>query len=213
MLWQAAEEPENDRGVHAVAVVARGSPRDANGGGPAPTTAARAGIHRRTLMTAWPVVRGASLALLALTCAACDIPRDPRGTLDRVRGGTMRVGVAEHAPWVILRGGRRGEPAGTEPQLLGAFARELGARVAWTAGPEAELMDALERGDLDVVASGLTRSTAWGDRVALTRPYRTTRTVAGRRREHVMAVPPGENGWLRRLEAFLAAWGTTPPGS
>jgi ABC-type amino acid transport substrate-binding protein len=124
------------------------------------------------------------------------------------RGGTLRAGVAEHAPWVTLRDR---EPAGIEPQLLREFARALGARVAWTPGPEAELIDALARGELDVVASGLTRSTAWGDHVALTRPYRTTRTAAGRRREHVLAVPPGENGWLREVERFLAARGGLGP--
>ncbi len=106
------------------------------------------GVSR--FLRAWP-------ALLVVAGAACGIPRDPRGTLDRVRGGTMRVGVAARAPWVVLAGA---EPAGVEPRLLRTFARALGARIAWTPGAESELMEALERGELDVVAGGLTRSTA-----------------------------------------------------
>lgn len=152
-------------------------------------------------------------ALLAIVGIACGIPRDPRGTLDRVRGGTMRVGVAERAPWVILAGT---EPTGVEPQLLRSFARALGARIAWTPGVESELMEALERGELDVVAGGLTRSTAWHERVALTRPYRTTNTASGSGEdvsEHVMAVPPGENGWLGELETFLDARAVMPAGA
>lgn len=162
------------------------------------------------LLRAWP-------ALLAVAGAACGIPRDPRGTLDRVRGGTIRVGVAERAPWVVLG---RSEPTGTEPRLLRTFARGLGARITWTPGAESELMEALERGELDVVAGGITRSTAWRERVALTRPYRPTGAAHGPSGpvsrhvgEHVMAVPPGENGWLRALEASLDAGAVTPAGA
>jgi cytochrome c oxidase subunit 2 len=68
------------------------------------------------------------LALLAT--AACDLPRDPGGTLERVRGGTMRVGFVPTHPWVIATDG---EPGGIEPRLLRAFARELGARIEWVA--------------------------------------------------------------------------------
>ena len=146
-----------------------------------------------------------ALPMLAVVAVGCGIPRDPRGTLDRVRGSTMRVGVAGRAPWVVLAGT---EPTGTEPQVLCAFARALGARIAWTPGTESELLEALARGELDSVASGLTESSAWRERVALTRPYQTARTATGLREPasaHVMAVTPGENGWLRALETFLDA--------
>src|SRR3712207_7643050 len=49
------------------------------------------------------ILRSAALAsLLALVAAACDLPRDPEGTLQRVRGGTMRVGVVERRPWTTF---------------------------------------------------------------------------------------------------------------
>ena len=58
---------------------------------------------------------GFALALVSLA-AGCQFPRDPEGTLDRVEGGTLRVGVVEDPPWVEL-GGR--EPGGVEPEIVG----------------------------------------------------------------------------------------------
>ena len=146
-----------------------------------------------------------ALPMLAVVAVGCGIPRDPRGTLDRVRGGTMRVGVAGRAPWDVPAGT---EPAGAEPHLLRAFARTLGAHIVWTPGTESELLEALARGELDVVAGGLTGSSPWRERVALTRPYPPANSVSGPRQSasaHVLAVAPGENGWLRALETFLDA--------
>jgi hypothetical protein len=46
----------------------------------------------------------------------CDaLPRDSAGALNRVRGGELRVGVADHPPWVRFEGGR---VAGLEPELI-----------------------------------------------------------------------------------------------
>ena len=201
--------------------------------------------------------------------AACDFPRDPQGTLDRVRGDTMRVGWVANPPWVIHE---EGAPTGIEPALVREFARELGAEVEWLQGGESELMGALERFQLDLVIGGMTRQTPWGMRVALTSSYHTTPIAVGippsaapfldldgvrvavqtgtstaafleehdavpipvaelshargpvaapewelrelgmqpteiilYREQHVMAVPPGENGWLVRLDRFLHA--------
>jgi len=76
-------------------------------------------------------------------------------------------------------------------------------------------MEALQRYELDVVAAGLTRDTPWRSHVGLTAPYRidTTHTVAppGSSESHevirhrVMAVPPGENGFLFAIEDALEA--------
>lgn len=41
--------------------------------------------------------------ILALA-VACDFPRDAQDTLQRVRNGTMRVGVSENDPWVRFVG-------------------------------------------------------------------------------------------------------------
>lgn len=164
------------------------------------------GGGRGTPRTGGLMVAGAArlrVLLAALALASCGVPRDPGGTLERVRGGTLRVGTIAHPPWVVPTGGA---PQGVEVQIVRDFARELGATVRWVPGPEAELMEALERSDLDLVIGGVLSSSPWAGRVALTRPYRGTRAPAGNgERHHVMAVPPGENGWLVRLERFLRA--------
>ena len=114
------------------------------------------------------------VAVLALLPAGCGIPRDPEGTLERVRGGTLRAGITASAPWTTLEGGR---PGGVEVELVERFAGELGARVEWVDGSEADLIAALEMRELDLVVCGLTADTPWQARAAITRSYATTRVV------------------------------------
>ena len=114
------------------------------------------------------------VAVLALLPAGCGIPRDPEGTLERVRGGTLRAGITASAPWTTLEGGR---PGGVEVELVERFAGELGARVEWVDGSEADLVAALEMREVDLVVGGLTADTPWQARAAITRSYATTRVV------------------------------------
>jgi polar amino acid transport system substrate-binding protein len=118
--------------------------------------------------------RWSLLAIVAALLCSCQFPRDTEGTLDRVRGGVMRVGVTHVEPWVKLEGG---EPAGVEVELLQRFAQTLGARVEWVEGSESELMEALHGRQLDVVIAGLTRRSEWQRVAALTRPFVTYQVV------------------------------------
>jgi membrane-bound lytic murein transglycosylase MltF len=131
--------------------------------------------------------------------SGCGLPRDADSTLDRVRGRELRVGVTEHPPWVDLSDDRVG---GVEPALVRELASELSTRPSFRRGSESELLEALHRGELDLVAGGLEESSPWKGHVALTKPYHTdTRTGAKR----VLAVRAGENAWLVHVETFLAA--------
>jgi polar amino acid transport system substrate-binding protein len=113
----------------------------------------------------------------ALALGACDrFPRDPERTLERARGGVIRVGVAPNPPWTILGGA---EPGGVEADLARDFARSLDARITWVAGPESDLLRGLESFELDLVIGGLTDDTEWGKRVGLTRPYLRSATLVG----------------------------------
>jgi polar amino acid transport system substrate-binding protein len=114
------------------------------------------------------------VTILAVLAAGCGVPRDPEGTLDRVRGGTLRAGITASEPWTTLDGG---QPGGVEVELVERFAGELGARVAWVDGSEADLMAALEMRELDLVVGGLTADTPWQATAAITRSYATTRVV------------------------------------
>ena len=117
------------------------------------------------------------VALVALAVLpSCGIPRDPEGTLERVSGGTMRVGVTEHDPWVTFEDGRA---TGVEVELVEGFAAGLDARVRWIEGSESELMSALEFRELDVVIGGLTSTAPWATEVALTHPYYTSQVRVG----------------------------------
>jgi polar amino acid transport system substrate-binding protein len=118
--------------------------------------------------------RSCLLVIAAALLFGCQFPRDPEGTLDRVRGGVMRVGVTHAEPWVKLKGA---EPAGVEVELVERFAETLGARVEWVEGSESDLMEALHGRHLDVVIAGLTRRSEWQRVAALTRPYVTYEVV------------------------------------
>jgi polar amino acid transport system substrate-binding protein len=104
------------------------------------------------------------------------------GTLDRVEGGTMRVGVSDNEPWVNLDGQ---EPGGVEPEIVRRFAETIHAEIHWVQGDSEELVEALANGQLDVVVAGITRTSVYKKKVALTRPYVDT--------ELLLAHPEGES--------------------
>jgi polar amino acid transport system substrate-binding protein len=137
--------------------------------------------------------------LLLPLLAGCHFPDDPDGTLDRVQNGRLRAGLSARDPWTRLVDGK---PAGPEARLVEDFAAELNARVEWTVGSESDLLAALEERRLDLVVGGFTDDTPWEKRVALTEPYLELES-GGRTEKHVLAVAPGENRWLLRLEEFL----------
>ncbi|WAP51600.1 transporter substrate-binding domain-containing protein [Arthrobacter sp. ATA002] len=141
-------------------------------------------------------------AVLALAGASCsNFPADPEGTLERVTDGTLRVGVSHSPPATNIKGA---EPTGPETDLVRDFAASLDAGVEWLEGGEEYLMEALKQGDLDLVIGGLTESTPWTDKAALTAPYAESTNRWGQTRKHVLAVRMGENAFLTTLEEFLA---------
>lgn len=121
-----------------------------------------------------------AFALLPLLASCGELPRDPEGTLDRVSGGTMRVGITDNDPWAIYD---EGESTGAEVRILEGFAQDIDAEIEWHPGTEEDLMAALEVRELDAVIGGLTSTNPWSAKVALTHPYLTTSVV--------VAVPSG----------------------
>lgn len=155
-------------------------------------------ITRRAALTG--LLGGAALGLAA--CTSSGYPADPDRTLDRVTGGTLRAGVVHHPPHVDASGA---EPAGPEPDLIRSFAAAHDAEIAWTVSGEEALMTALEKGDVDLVAGGLTSDSPWTTHASLTRDYAEAAGPDGEPVKLVMAVPPGENQMLAALEAHLDA--------
>jgi polar amino acid transport system substrate-binding protein len=121
--------------------------------------------------------------LVAVLVVGCQYPRDPDGTLNRVQGGVMRVGVVEADPWVVIEGDQ--PTGGAEVELVREFAERLDAQIDWVQGSEEELVDAAKEGQVDLLIGGITNKSRWKKDVAFTRPYVQTQTVVG--------APPGSS--------------------
>lgn len=88
----------------------------------------------------------------------------------------MRVGIIANEPWTVPA---EGSPSGIEVDLVTAFAAQMDADVEWFEGSEAELFAAMEVHELDLVIGGLTSTTPWVQKAALTHPYFTTFVAVG----------------------------------
>lgn len=143
----------------------------------------------------------ASAAIITVVATGCgvSIPADPDGTLDGLRGGTLRAGASIGEP--LVQELPDGSPAGPLVDLVDDFAVQEDAAVEWTIGSEETLVTMLEEGTLDIVVGGMTDQTPWSDRAAITRGYPEIEDTGGR--SIVMLVPLGENELLSTLEAFL----------
>jgi polar amino acid transport system substrate-binding protein len=134
-------------------------------------------VRRPASARALAALLTATAAAAAALAAGCQFPQDVGDTLNTVEdGGTLRVGVTEHEPWVSLQ---TEEPSGVEVGLVREFASRLRARVDYTQGSEEELVEALHRRELDVVIGGITDRTRWKKEVGMTKPYLTTHLVVG----------------------------------
>jgi ABC-type amino acid transport substrate-binding protein len=153
----------------------------------------------------WRVLGAVAAVIGLLAACGVSVPTDPEGTLDRVIGGTLRVGVSPNPPWTEVTQG--GEPTGSEVDLVREFAATLPAEVSWTVGGEEALIKRLEAGELDLVIGGLTADTPWEKHAAITKPYAEGTGPDGKRIKLVMAAPLGENAYLLRLEKFLLSRG------
>lgn len=147
-------------------------------------------------------------ALLVLSGCGSNFPADPKGTLERAQGGTLRVGASMNGDWVRISapGSRElssNDVQGTEVELVKDFATRLGARIEWVAGTEQNLADELKHGGLDLVIAGLDDKTPWVTHAGLTLPYAESRDERGNLHKHVMLVPLGENAFLLELDKYL----------
>jgi polar amino acid transport system substrate-binding protein len=163
-------------------------------------------------------------ALLTLSSAGCGLPRDPMGTLERVRGGEMRVGVVPNEPWTEMDGG----PSGVEVELIEDFAGELGAEAVYVRGTTPDLLQAARQGEVDVVIGGFTDDSP-GVReqkeAGITRPYLVTWPVVVGKMDATGAHLKEEGAfpvWVDDLQGSglpvaaygwqLEAWGFEPAG-
>ena len=165
------------------------------------SSAAVAAQSLRTRQTS--ILRRGNWLLVCFALIGCDsLPRDNAGALERASGGELRVGVVENPPWVHFD---NQTVTGLEPELIETWAKSINARVRWQRGAESNLVDALNRRELDVLAAGLDSRTPYHSKLALTQPYVEVDDRHGNRKKHLLAVTPGESALLFSLDRFLAA--------
>lgn len=152
------------------------------------------------------VIRGLFIVAVMLGLVGCSghYPADPDGTLDRVSGSSLRVGVSHQPPWTDTTGANtEQDPGGIEARLIEDYAATINADVEWHSGGEEQLIKLLSERELDVVIGGLSDSSPWSNEVALTTDYAESIGVDGKTAKHVMAVQMGENAFMTSLERFL----------
>lgn len=140
------------------------------------------------------------LLLSAALLSGCrDLPRDPDGTLDRVR--------REHVVRVGQVAGASAADAADARRVLDRVIARTDSRATLTSGPVEPLLLALEAGTLDLVVGGrFDEKTPWKTRVTLGPELAPHRTPAGRTAAHVVA-RNGENEWIMLVQRETIAAG------
>jgi hypothetical protein len=137
------------------------------------------------------------LSLLALAlCASCDgIPRDPDGTLGRVRAERQyKVGIIAS-----------GDPIGADRQrmFLSRVSAAAQARPALETGAAEPLLGRLEEGELDLVLGPMAPHSPWSKLVTFLPPLGEQVSPEGHI-HLVAAARHGENAWISLLDREAA---------
>ena len=134
-----------------------------------------------------------SVLCLALLTASCgDFPRDPEGTLARVRSqGVFRVGLVTIAP--------EGADGSQVAALLAGIGKSAGARAELIRGDAEPMLDQLEQGELDLVIGRFEKKSPWAKLVTIGPPLR--RDMQGKTEFRLAPVlRNGENAWVALVE-------------
>ncbi|UWF77791.1 MULTISPECIES: hypothetical protein [Microbacterium] len=140
---------------------ASGAPARASAGAtPASADATRAAAGAGRRRGPRHLLAGLVGLVLSAALAGCglSIPTDPDGTLDRVRGGELRVGASPEKGLLEIDDGT---PTGSLAELVTGFAESIDAEVEWTPGSEETLVGMLEHGELDLVVGAFTDQTPY----------------------------------------------------
>jgi polar amino acid transport system substrate-binding protein len=106
-----------------------------------------------------------------LVFAGCDRPSPRPLPIQRVlKSGELRVGTSADSPPLTMHD-REGKLMGFEVDLAQALADDMKVKVRFVEMPFAELIPALERGDLDLAVAGMTITPERNARVAFVGPY------------------------------------------
>lgn len=135
------------------------------------------------------------LLLLVCLLSCAPYPKDAEDSLKRIHKGTLRVGVSHHPPFVIATDSL---PQGSEVELVEAYGAQHHAQIIWIIDSETVLAEKLKHFEIDVMISGLVKSSPLTEGLGTTQPYLTDSSG-----KHIIAVAPGENALLQDLDTFL----------
>jgi hypothetical protein len=131
--------------------------------------------------------------LIGLALAGCDLPRDPEETLDTVSGQELRVGVLKFH-----------DNAEQDRPIVERLAMSLGSKLTYVEGDAHALFEDLKRGHLHLVIGGVPGSTPFGKELGLSKPVGPLHG-AHEEEERVLAVRPGENAFLLKVNEAIEA--------
>ncbi len=108
------------------------------------------------------IIMGLALLLL-MPVAGADV-------LDEVmKSGKLRVGVSMFVPWTMQD--KQGRLSGFEVDVAEKIAQDMGVKAEFKIYPWAEIIAALERGEIDMISAGMAITPARALRVNFTQPY------------------------------------------
>lgn len=125
-------------------------------------------------MTVTRLLRALLLGSLSVALAACQSSpwgAAPGARVQRILSGQeLRVGLTASQPPLNVKNAR-GEVVGLEVDVVNALAQSMGVKPRLVVMPFADLLPALERGEVDMVISGMTITPDRNARVAFAGPY------------------------------------------
>ncbi|MEQ8751534.1 MAG: hypothetical protein RIC52_17340, partial [Amphiplicatus sp.] len=134
-----------------------------------------------------------ALAALVALAGCIDLPRDPDGTLDRIRAArAFRVGMIDNAEGDV-------QAMGLARQLIARLEGRTGAEARIERASAAILLPRLEAGDLDLVLGRFDASSPWRKRVSLATPIARLRPPR-EGQPYRAATRNGENAWIMVVE-------------
>jgi len=113
-----------------------------------------------------------ALTILLLTLAAIPGQGTARDLQEVLNTGTLRVGVASFPPWAARAG--NGELIGFEVDVAKQLAADMGVKAALSVYDVERLVPALEAGEIDLIAAGLTITPERALHVNFSQPYADT---------------------------------------
>jgi len=126
----------------------------------------------------------AAVACVLLALAGCDRPAARPTPIQRIlKSGELRVGTSADSPPLTMRD-RDGKLMGLEIDLVQALGDTMNVKVRFEEIHFAELIPALERGEIDLAVAGMTITPERNARVAFAGPYFVSgNTLLARTRE------------------------------